>query len=118
MSFLDNNIIIEVHLKNNTILKSSILKNYPQEQQTNVDEILFNFNLVKFETTPFPVLALLLRKFLDDVDDENDLDFNCMDIEERYVAFIFAKELSFIRLMDTSFLNKYDKSLLSIEEQK
>ncbi len=115
MSFLDNNIIIEIHLKNDVILKSNILKNYPQEQQTNVNEILFDFNLVKIEATPFPGMALLLRKFLDD---DKDSDFDYRDIEEKYVAFILAKEISFFRLMDTSFLNKYDKSLLSIEEQK
>ena len=115
MSFLNDNIITEIYLKNNTIFKSNILKNYPQEQQSDIDmdDNIFNFNLAKFETNPFPGLALFLRRFLNE---EKDSDLSYVDIEERYVAFILAKEISFFRLMDVSFLLKKDKSLLLINE--
>ena len=110
---MNENIITEIFLKNNIILISNILRNYPKEEQSCIDESIFNFNQVKFETLPFPGMALLLRKF---IDEKEDSDLEYIDIEEIYVAFIIAKEVSFFRLMDSSFLNKKDKALLLINE--
>lgn len=110
MSFLEDTIITELHLKSKTVLKSEVLKNYPKETQTDTDKSLISFNLAKFVTLPFPGFALYLRKFLGDKDAE------FPDIEEKYVAFIIASEISFLRLMEASDLIESDKTLLLVED--
>ena len=110
MSFFDDCIITEIHLKSKIILKSEILKNYPKEAHTAIDRVLYAFNLVKFVTNPFPGFALYMRKFLGDSEAE------FPDVEEKYVAFVIASEVSTLRLMEGSDLTDSDKTLLLTED--
>jgi len=112
MSFLEKNIITEIHLKNLSspiFYKSQILKNYPTQQQTEIkEEQQFIFNLVKLETKPFAGLALYLRTRINETPDG-------FDIEEKYIGFIIASDISVLRLMDNDDLNDADKKLLLVE---
>jgi len=111
MSFLDDTIIVEVHLKNKGIFKSKILDSYNEFEQSSEQSFNITFNLVKFQSsTPFPGFELYMRVFLGDKDAE------FPDIEEKYVAFIIASEISFLRLMESSDLNESDKTLLLVED--